>query len=257
MSRARIRVGSVPVDVLGFDAAIEAITELVKARRGGTVFTPNVDHVVMAQRDDAFRAAYAGVSLSLVDGMPVLWASRLLGTPLPEKVSGSDLVVPLARRAATEGFRVYLLGGGPGVAAQVHERLQELAPGIRVVGAEGPRVDADPLASGNEAIIQRVEAARPDLVLVALGAPKQELLCAAYAARLAPAVLVAVGAGLDFIAGTVRRAPKWMSRSGFEWLYRLALEPRRLAGRYLGRDPQFLTIVARQLLFERSASPRD
>src|ERR1700742_1328204 len=109
----RIRMGRLPIDAVDFAGALNVIEDLVQARAGGMVFTPNVDHVVLAEKDERLRAAYARVSLSLVDGVPVLWASRLLGHPLPEKVSGSDLVLPLVERAAARGWRLYLLGGGP------------------------------------------------------------------------------------------------------------------------------------------------
>lgn len=251
MSSERIRIGRLPVDVVDMSGALDRIVELVDARRGGTVFTPNVDHVVLAERDPRFREAYARVSLSLVDGMPVLWASRLLGRRLPEKVSGSDLVLPLMERAAARGYRVFLFGGGPGVAELASGRLHERFPAIQIVGTDASRVSLDDGPAAIAPIADRIAATRPDLVLVCLGAPKQEIFCDWSFSMLAPAVMVCVGAGIDFVAGTARRAPRWISRSGFEWLYRLVQEPRRLAGRYLLRDPQFVAILARQMTERR------
>jgi N-acetylglucosaminyldiphosphoundecaprenol N-acetyl-beta-D-mannosaminyltransferase len=183
--------------------------------------------------------------------MPVLWASRLLGTPLPEKVSGSDLVLPLMDLAAQRGYRVYFVGGAEGAAEKSATILRERFPGLCIVGHDASRIDINRPAGSIDPVAERAAAAKPDLVLVALGAPKQEIWCHQHRDVLKPAVLVAIGAGLDFIAGFVKRAPAWMSRTGFEWLFRLAQEPRRLASRYLVRDPQFALVVARQALAQR------
>jgi N-acetylglucosaminyldiphosphoundecaprenol N-acetyl-beta-D-mannosaminyltransferase len=243
----RMRLGRVPIDSLTFAEALDAIDALVAKGEGGTVFTPNVDHVVQAEENERFRDAYEAATLSLVDGMPVLWASRLMGSPLPEKVSGSDLVVPLLERAAARGWRVFFLGGLPGSAEGARDSLVARIPGLHVVGVAAPRISVDGASVSHDAIVEVLREARPDLVLVALGAPKQELFSHAIAARVRPAVLVGIGATLDFIAGKVRRAPPWMSANGLEWLYRLAQEPRRMWRRYLVEDPKFLLILLREL----------
>jgi N-acetylglucosaminyldiphosphoundecaprenol N-acetyl-beta-D-mannosaminyltransferase len=165
---------------------------------------------------------------------------------VPEKVSGSDLVPLLVRLAAARGFRVYLLGGAAGVAQQAASRLRAAHPDLLVVGAASPRVDIEEPAARRRALVETIRAAGADLVLVGLGAPKQELWIHDTAPSLRPAVLLGVGASLDFIAGTARRAPKWMSAAGLEWAYRLAHEPRRLWRRYLVRDPEFVGIVLHQ-----------
>lgn len=242
----RIRVGTLPIDVVDFQGAIDAIDRLISEKKGGTVFTPNVDHVVMAEHDERFRTAYSAAALSLVDGKPVLWASRLLRTPLPEKISGSDLVMPLLRRAAERGYRVYFLGGAEGVADLAKRKLEATLPGIQIVGTDASRIDINASGDADE-VAERIRQAAPDLVLVALGAPKQEIWSFTRAERLRPAVLIGVGASLDFVAGIQKRAPSWMSKVGLEWLYRLAQEPRRLAARYLLRDPEFGIILLRQL----------
>jgi N-acetylglucosaminyldiphosphoundecaprenol N-acetyl-beta-D-mannosaminyltransferase len=172
--------------------------------------------------------------------MPLVWASRLLDAPLPERVAGSDLTPPLLARAAASGVRVLLLGGGPGVAARARERLR----------AELPSLDVDhaaPWVDDIEAAAAAIDVGDRDLVLVGMGAPKQELLAHALWKRSPRTVFLGVGATLDFLAGTQPRAPRWMSRAGLEWLYRLGREPRRLWRRYLVRDPRFVSIVLRQL----------
>jgi len=242
----RIRVGTLPIDVVDFQGAIDAIDRLISEKKGGTVFTPNVDHIVMAEHDERFRTAYAAAALSLVDGTPVLWASRMLRTPLPAKISGSDLVMPLLRRAAERGYRVYFLGGAEGVADLAKRKLEAELPGIQIVGTDASRIDVNVPAEADE-VAERIRQAAPDLILVALGAPKQEIWSYTRAERLKPAVMIGVGASLDFVAGIQKRAPSWMSKIGLEWLYRLAQEPRRLAARYLLRDPEFGLILLRQL----------
>ncbi len=245
---ARVLVGPLAVDAVTLEQAVDAVEALVRAGRGGAVFTPNVDHVVLAEEDDRMRAAYARADLSLVDGLPLVWASWLLGAPLPERVAGSDLVQPLLERAAERGWRVYFLGGAPGVGARARELLRTSLPQLNVVGVDAPRVDVDASAAEREAILAPLRAARPDVVLVGLGAPKQEIWIDRCRDAVAPAVLLGVGASLDFLAGTIPRAPRWMSRIGLEWFYRLGREPRRLWRRYLLRDPKFLVIVGRQLI---------
>jgi N-acetylglucosaminyldiphosphoundecaprenol N-acetyl-beta-D-mannosaminyltransferase len=250
----RVRIGDLPVDAVTLPEALAVIAQMVEQRAGGTVFTPNVDHVVLARESDDLLRAYATVDLSLADGMPVVWASRLLGTPIPEKVSGSDLAPALLTLAEAMGWRVYFLGAAEGVAARAKLRLRVTHPRLRVVGCSSPHVDvSDPTSFAGA--LQDLKASSPHLVLVALGAPKQELWIHAVAPELRPAVLLGVGATLDFLAGTARRAPRWISSIGLEWAYRLAQEPRRLWRRYLVRDPAFLRIVAEQML--HPAHPRE
>lgn len=190
-------------------------------------------------------------SLSLVDGMPVLWAARLLGERLPMKISGSDLVVPVLRLARQRNYRVYFLGADPGVAELARRKAEAMLPGIAIVGVDSSRIDLDRPVDD---VIERLQAARPDLVLVALGAPRQEIFCHEHLDALRPSVPFGIGASLDFLAGVKRRAPEWISRIGFEWLYRLIQEPRRLAYRYLVRDPQFFGILWRQWRRRRKRS---
>jgi N-acetylglucosaminyldiphosphoundecaprenol N-acetyl-beta-D-mannosaminyltransferase len=239
----RILIGDVPIDAVTFEGALDAIERLVGAGQGGSVFTPNLDHVVKVDRDPAAREAYAAVSLSLADGMPLVWASKLLRTPVPEKVSGSDLLPPLMKRAARKGWRVYLLGARPEVASAAAEKLR--SEGVIIAGIDSPVVRSD--GGAGEDVVERVRGAKPNLLIVALGFPKQERFIHRYGAELRPAVALGMGASLDFVAGAVRRAPRWMQRSGLEWLFRLAQEPRRMARRYLIEDPRFALILLRAL----------
>ncbi len=249
-TRARLRMGHLWVDVLTRGQALDALDALVARGEGGSVFTPNVDHVVMAEHDAGFRAAYAGASLSLTDGVPLVWASRLLRPAVPEKLSGSDMLLPMAQRAAQRGWRVYVLGGGPGSAVEAARRLRD-DHGVNVVGTDDARISCEPDHAADAPVIARIRAARPDLLFVGLGAPKQELFIARALPAMGPVVAVGVGASLDFLAGALRRSPAWMSRAGLEWAYRLGQEPRRLWRRYLVQDPKFVLIVLTMLLRPR------
>lgn len=251
----RLRVGRLWIDAVTFEGALRRIEALVDAGQGGSVFTPNVDHVVTAEDDPDFRAAYDAASLVLADGQPILWASRLLGAPLPEKVSGSDLVWPLLERAARRRWRVYLLGGAPGVVEAAAERFRREL-GLEIAGVDCPRVGLDPAPGGDEPVVERVRRAAPHLLLVALGAPKQERFVHRNAARLGPVVSLGIGATLDFLTGRLERAPRWMSRCGLEWLHRMAQDPRRLAHRYLVKDPRFVAVIARTLRLPRTERVR-
>ena len=243
---ARIRIGQIWIDAVTRAGALERIESLVARGQGGRVFTPNVDHVVRVERDAEFLEAYRRADLTLCDGQPLFWTSRLMGSPLPEKVSGSDLVLPLLRRAGKLGWRVFLLGGGAGIAGEAARRVTANF-GVTIVGTASPRIERQP-TQVDEVLIDRITGARTQLLLVALGAPKQELWIHRHASALAPAVSVGVGASLDFVAGRVRRAPPWISRAGMEWLFRLAQEPRRLWRRYLVDDVRFAPILLRTLL---------
>jgi N-acetylglucosaminyldiphosphoundecaprenol N-acetyl-beta-D-mannosaminyltransferase len=235
----RIRIGRVWIDRVTFDEALSSIEALIG--RGGAVFTPNVDHVVTADKNEEFAAAYDAADVSVADGQWVVWAARVLGTPLPAKISGSDLTLPLAKRLGARRSSVYFVGGAKGAAEKAAERLASEC-GVRVSGIYDGRID---LGTPDPALVAGVRAARPDVVLVALGSPKQELWIHRNREALRPAVLVGVGATLDFLAGYVRRAPAWVSKAGLEWAFRLVLEPRRLAKRYLVNDPRFAAIVLR------------
>jgi len=255
-ARRRIRIGHLWIDSLTFSGAIDEIERLVDAGAGGGIFTPNVDHVVQVEKNLELRAAYETIALSLVDGQPLVWASRLLGSPLPAKISGSDLVLPLMQRAHERRWRVYLLGGPPGVGALAAEKIKQ-GFDVDIVGIDAPRVRPDGHADDEAVVLERIEAARPHVVLVAFGAPKQELFIHNVAPRVRPAVLLGIGASLDFVAGRVRRAPRWMSKSGLEWVFRLAQEPRRLARRYLVDDPKFALVLLRTLRLPRSQRIQD
>jgi N-acetylglucosaminyldiphosphoundecaprenol N-acetyl-beta-D-mannosaminyltransferase len=195
------------------------------------VVTPNVDHAVLYQNRADLRDAYAGASLIVADGAPIVLASRLLGRPLPERVAGSDLV-PAIFGASNESLRVFLLGAAAGVAARAAVLIENQWRHVKVVGAYSPPLGFETDAGENTRILNEIAAVRPDLLIVGLGAPKQELWIHAHHRELPAKVVVCAGATIDFLAGHRRRSPVWMRRAGLEWLHRVGSEPRRLAARY-------------------------
>jgi N-acetylglucosaminyldiphosphoundecaprenol N-acetyl-beta-D-mannosaminyltransferase len=197
------------------------------------VVTPNVDHLVKLQSSPAMQDAYRAASLVVADGWPVVTASRWLGQPLPERVPGSDLVPNLlAAGNAIEDFRVFLLGGAPGVAARAAERIQIRFPSVRVAGIASPAPGFENDAQQSQKLVESINSARPHLLIVGLGAPKQEIWLQQYAPSINAPVAIAAGATIDFLAGTQTRAPVWIQRLRLEWLFRLASNPRRLVARY-------------------------
>ena len=211
------------------------------------VVTPNVDHVVMLQHHAELRAAYDDASLTLADGHPVVWASRLLGRRLPARVPGSELVPALFDAAnPDQPLSVYLLGAGPGVAERAADRIHRDWPGVRVTGTYSPPFGFERDTDETNKILSQIADASPQVLVVGLGAPKQELWVHQHHKDIAAGVALCVGATIDFLAGEKARAPHWMQRSGLEWLHRMASEPKRLAGRYARDAWIFPQIVWRE-----------
>ena len=246
LAGGRIRIGAAPVDPCTLEEAVRRILE--RAAAGGPpeyVVTPNAHHVVMLQDSARFREVYERAWLSLADGMSLVWAARLLGTPVPEKVSGSDLF-PRLCEAARPGVRIFLLGGREGAAAEAARVLRARNPALEIVGTYSPPMGFERDEAEVERAGERVRAARPHILFVGLGAPKQEYYMAEQRERLGVPVSVGVGVSFEFAAGMVERAPPWVQRAGLEWLDRLRKEPRRLWKRYATTNPRFVALVLRQ-----------
>lgn len=224
----------VPVDTLNMTETLDRLEEMVDAGRkegtGHQVATVNVDFIVKSLRDPELRYLLQGADMATADGMPLVWAARLLGVPLKARVAGADLTPALAARAAERGWSIYLLGAGPGVAAEAARILQERYPGLIIAGIHSPPKSS--VLEMDPGIIAEIKACQPDILLVAFGNPKQEKWIGMHGRELGVPVMMGVGGSLDFIAGMTRRAPGWMQRMGLEWLFRLAQEPRRLWRRY-------------------------
>ena len=237
----RIGVLGVGFDALTMDQAEQAVLRLME-QGGGTVVTANPEIVLRCRADAEYARAVNGADLVLADGVGDLLAGRILGTPLPERVAGADLVPRVLRDLARRGGSVFLYGGRPGVAEAAAAALEREYPGLRITGTENGYI-----SSGGE-LTARLLALRPDLVLAGLGAPKQELWMAENRDGL-HSVLIGVGGLLDVFAGRTKRAPESWRRCGLEWAYRLLREPRR-AGRMI-RLPTVLVLAARERLSRR------
>jgi len=229
------------IDATDMATAVETVTRWCadpREERCRYVVTPNVDHAVMFQTDIGLQESYAGAAMVLADGAPVVLASRLLKKPLPERVAGSDLVPALFEAASQRSdssakpLRVFLLGAGPGVADRAAKIIHERWPGVEVVGTLSPPLGFEHDEAENEKILQAVAEYQPDLVLIGLGAPKQELWIGRHADRLETKAALCIGATIDFIAGEKSRAPRLLQKLGLEWAHRVATEPMRLAKRY-------------------------
>jgi N-acetylglucosaminyldiphosphoundecaprenol N-acetyl-beta-D-mannosaminyltransferase len=238
-------VAGLRLDGLTEEQVVDLVLSRLGAGRGGWVATLNVDICQAALRDPALCELLASAPLAVPDGMPLLWAARLLGTRLAARVTGSSLIFTLSEAAAGRGRSVYLLGGEPGVPEQAGRELSRRYPGLIVAGADAPPPGFDASDEGIEAVLGKLTAAAPDIVYVGMGFPKQERLIARLAPALPGAWFVACGAAIPFAAGALPRAPRWMQRAGLEWLFRLLSEPRRLFRRYVVNDLPFaLTLLA-------------
>jgi N-acetylglucosaminyldiphosphoundecaprenol N-acetyl-beta-D-mannosaminyltransferase len=237
----RIDLDGIPIDAVDLDTAVARVAGLVSRDRSAHVVTANVDFVAQAQRDAEVRAAIADADLVVADGVPLLWMARALGTPLPGRVNGTDLVERLLARAGAEGWRVCVVGGAPGVVELARDAVRSRY-GVELVGAWSPSAEEMDDVERGARVARSIAALECDLVLLAIGGGRQERWIRTHRERLGGGVIIGVGSAVDFLAGSRRRAPRWAQRHGFEWLFRLVQEPRRLARRYLVDD---LGVLAR------------
>ena len=232
----QIQLFGVTIDAVRMGEATDRVFDWVDRRDGicRYVVTPNVDHTVMLHENSQLRDVYEDASLILADGFPVVMAARLLGRALPGRVAGSDLVPALCQRADRQRrpLRLFLLGAMPGVAERAKLNIQQRWPAVEVTGVYSPPLGFEKDDSENTRILAMIDEARPDVLVVGLGAPKQEFWVHAHAHQISAPAALCVGATIDFLAGEKKRAPQWMQHTGLEWLHRMASEPKRLARRY-------------------------
>lgn len=226
-----IAILGVPFDNLTTAQAVNLIERMVASRRPHYLVTANVDFLVQAQEDVELRRIMFDAHLVVCDGTPLVWASRLLGNPLPERVAGADLVPLLIRLAAEKGYRLFFLGATPEASNRAVENLRRQYPELIIAGHYSPPF-SHLLEMDHAEITRRIREARPDFLFVSFGCPKQEKWIAMHYRSLGVPVAAGVGATIDFLGGQVKRAPLWMQRTGTEWIFRLIQEPRRLSGRY-------------------------
>ena len=237
----RYNVLGIGVSALGFTPTRDAIVANRGSLRRGYICHGTAHGFTLAQSDPALKAAYRGAWLTTPDGMPLVW----LGPPGTERVYGPDLLLAVCDTGRAVGLRHYFYGGAPGVADTLRAKLTARFPGLEVAGTFSPPYHA-PTPDELSTLRAEITRLRPDVIWIGLGTPKQEKFMAEHAATLDAAVLIGVGAAFDFHSGRVRQAPRWLQRSGFEWLFRLCTEPRRLAARYLITNPLFVLHVLLQ-----------
>ena len=252
----RTRVAEFDFDLLTEAEVVRYIINESRAGRGGWVATPNIDICRHARRDPAVRTLVQGATLVVPDGMPLIWAARLRGIPLAERVAGSSLIFSLSSAAAAAGLSIYLLGGDPGVPDLAGTELIRRYPGLRVAGTDAPPVGFDESSEAVALIRKRLCEALPNIVYVGLGFPKQERLIAELTSALPGTWFMGCGAAIPFAAGTLPRAPAWMQGSGLEWMFRLIKEPRRLFRMYIVDDAPYAVRLLISSAAERTGTGR-
>lgn len=249
----------IKIDAIRMNEAVASLRSWINEDSNACryVVTPNVDHTVLLQENESLAQAYEEAHLILADGHPIVWASRLLGQPLPERVAGSELVPALfdAYNANHESgkLRVFLLGAMPGVGAIAAANMKKLWPHVETVGVYSPPFGFEKDPEENNYALGRIALARPDVVIVGLGAPKQEIWVNNHYKDIRAKAALCVGATIDFLAGEQKRAPVWMQKSGTEWLHRMCSQPKRLVKRYAKDAWVFPQLVWKQM-FSRQAS---
>ena len=241
-----------PLARVSEDGLLDHMFSEMAAGRGGWLITANLDFLRRHAKDPEMRALYQLADLTVADGMPLVWATGLLGEPLPERVAGSALIYRFADYAARHGRSLYLLGGNPGAGEAAANVLCERAPGLRIAGHDAPRFSVDPNLAELAGTIAALEASRPDLLLVGLGSPKQERIIHLLRARFPGMWMVGVGISFSFVAGQIARAPAWMRKSGLEWVHRFSQEPRRLGRRYFLENLPFAAEMFARVLWTRA-----
>lgn len=234
-------------DNYDFNDLLEFIDTSIVHQRHSYILTCNVDHVIKLRKDDEFRKVYSDAGAVVADGMPIIWASKLLKKPLKQKVSGSDLFTWLGEAFEDRGYRLFFLGAADGIPEKAMRNLQALYPNMNIVGCYSPSYGFENNEEENRHIVRLLQEARPDIVFVGVGAPKQEKWIYRYYETYRAPISIGVGATFDFLSGNVKRAPKLMQKTGFEWFWRLFQEPKRLWRRYLIEDSQFLVLLFKEI----------
>lgn len=246
----------VPFDNVTTEQTMDAISQMIASQKPHYVATANVDFTALAMHDEELRRILLEAHMVVCDGMPLVWASRWLGNPLPERVAGSDLVPKLLALAETKGWSVYFLGGQKEVAWRAVQNVRAKHPNLKIAGMMSP--EFKPLHEmDHEGICATIREAKPDLLFVSFGCPKQEKWIAMNYQRAGAPVTIGVGATIDFLAGHMKRAPRWMQVSGLEWAYRLAQEPKRLLKRYANDFTVFGGAIGRQWWLTRGSTDED
>lgn len=227
---------NITIDNISFDQALDKIIDLAADKKCRYLVTPNVDHMVKLQKDKEFFKIYENADLVVADGTPLLWIAESLGHPIREKITGADLLPAVCKAAAQNKLTAFILGAEDGVAEEAANQLQSEYKGLNIIGTYSPEVGFEDDKDEIEKIINLVNEASPDILILSLGSPKQEKFIFEYKDKMCFGIALPIGAAVTFAAGTLKRAPEWMRKAGLEWLFRLFQEPGRMFKRYLIDD---------------------
>lgn len=240
---ARIKFMNTDIDNLTMAETLNEIDKLIQKKNCSYVVTPNVDHIVRLEKDEELQKVYKNASLILTDGKPLIWISKWYKTPIKEKISGSDLFPRVCQLAANKNYTMYLLGAAEGVADTAARNLMEKYPGLNIVGTYSPPFGFEKNKQEMNKIKTQIQDVHPDILIVGLGCPKQEKFMYYHCKELGVPISFGLGASIDFEAGNIKRAPKWMINHGLEWLYRFSKEPKRLFKRYFVDDLKIIQVA--------------
>lgn len=240
---ARIKFMNTDIDNLTMAETLNEIDKLIQKKNCSYVVTPNVDHIVRLEKDEELQKVYKNASLILTDGKPLIWISKWYKTPIKEKISGSDLFPRVCQLAANKNYTMYLLGAAEGVADTAAKNLMKKYPGLNIVGTYSPPFGFEKNKQEMNKIKTQIQDVHPDILIVGLGCPKQEKFMYYHCKELGVPISFCLGASIDFEAGNIKRAPKWMSNHGLEWLYRFSKEPKRLFKRYFVDDLKIIQVA--------------
>lgn len=255
-SAQRVNLLGIEIHNLTMAETLEAIGEIVESKHFAYAVTPNVDHTVKFRKSAQFRGLYRKAGLVVADGVPLLWAARMLGTPLKERINGTDLFERTCELAAERGYSVFLLGGSPGAASSAAEKLVERHPNLKIAGCECPAFGFYGSEEHNKAIQKKILASGADILFIGIGAPMQEQWMCDYGEGAGVSFAIGVGVSFSFVGELISRAPVWMQRNGLEWFWRLKKEPRRLWKRYLVEDLPFFGMLLHAML-KKTADQRE
>lgn len=239
----RMRFLNTYVDNLTMNEALEETNRLICEKKHSYVVTPNIDHIVIIEKDELFKEIYDNADLVLTDGKPLLWIAKAQGTPIKEKISGSDFFPELCKLAAKQGYRIYILGAAEGIAAKAAENLKIKFKALQICGTYSPPFGFEKDENEVNSIVEMINSSDADILAVALGSPKGEKFIYSIRDMIDVSLSISIGATIDFEAGNVKRAPKWMSNIGLEWLYRITQDPGRLIKRYWNDAVSIVPII--------------
>jgi N-acetylglucosaminyldiphosphoundecaprenol N-acetyl-beta-D-mannosaminyltransferase len=246
MKMNRVKILNVYFTSIESSELFQFFRESIKNNQFSQVVIAPVNSIIAAYYDRKLNEIYNNADFVLCDGMPIKWASKFLNTPILERITGLDLLPDLVAFASKENFTLFLLGGSPGVGVQLKEVILQKFPDCKILGIYVPPFMNVFDAQENQKMVDAVNTAKPNIVLVSLTAPKQDLWIAQNITKLHPALYVGIGGAFEVMAGIKKRAPKWMHGAGLEWLFRLIQEPKRMYRRYLIEAPLFIPLILRQ-----------